>query len=291
VRVLATDAYTRKDAVACATAERLLYAIQVANAFAPPMHGAASIVWNILIRAKLGTTLRPHLSAGCTIEDMKRQVDAGVREAQQTDHLLFDTLAATNGMTAFIVYGKNWEAHVFGFVHQLVSLTQRTTGPLQKMVAKMIVEEFLPAVDHDNLRGRLMERIGLDVSKLDRLGDPDITTESLSVMNYRTAVTLVPNPYFALGSFYSIEAAFPDVCARMLVSLRRQGFDEHSLEYLSLHGEADVHHSSEWMDALQACPLTAYQRACVVAGALGQLELRHRMFESIRHVVTGRNRP
>ena len=61
------------------------------------------------MRAKLGAVLRPNLSAGCSNEEMKRNVDARVAEAQKTDHLLFDALSAAEGREGFLLYGKNWE--------------------------------------------------------------------------------------------------------------------------------------------------------------------------------------
>jgi hypothetical protein len=279
---LAKRAYGEGDRAALRQAERTLYVIHTANRFAPPMEGVACAVWNVLVRHKLNAVVRPHLSRGYSSQDMRDVIDAQVAIAQQLDHVVFDEIARANPSRGFLIYAKNWEAHVYGFSQHLISLAQRSTGRMQKMVAQMIVEELLPPVDHDNLRARLMQGLGLDVSTLDRLDDPDVVFESQSVMNYRTAVTLIPNPYVALGSFYSIEAAFPDACRRMLAGLRPLGLDEATLEYLTLHGEVDVHHSSDWIEALQASPLDAYERACVVAGALAQLEERHAMFQAIR---------
>jgi pyrroloquinoline quinone (PQQ) biosynthesis protein C len=280
---LAHEAYELKNPSAKAFTERLLFTIHANNSFAPPLQGISAILWSIFMRAKLRTTLTPYLNNGArNAQEMKKQLEKAVREADAEDHPWIDEVTSAPDLRGVIIYTKNWFGSTHGFAQQLLSLCQRCREKIQIVVLENVAEEF-GVIEHEALRQRFVERIG--GSRFDpqrALDDPDQMTESFSLANYRTGISTLKNPSFALGSFYSIEAIFPPVCRRLLVNLRKRGFDEYSLESFSLHIEKDEDHAAEWMKILEESSLSPEDRERVVAGALAQLHLRHEMFNAMR---------
>ena len=282
---LSVAAYQRNEANAVRRAEELLHAVHVNNGFFPPTGGTASIVWGILMRAKLAFALAPHLrQRSVSVEEMRTTLMQAVQKADEVDHTFIDEAIAHPGLRGLIIYSKNWFGSTHGFPSQLASLSQRCRGEVRQIVLGNLMEEF-KGVEHDELRARFVRSIGLDFDPARAAEDADVAVECLSLLNYRSGVSMLRNPAFSLGSFYTIEAVFPPVCRRLLYGLRKRGFAEESIETFRLHVEVDENHAAEWMEMLESSELDGEDRAMAVAGGLAQLDIRHQMYDATRRML------
>jgi pyrroloquinoline quinone (PQQ) biosynthesis protein C len=286
---LAQAAYKQADPAARLFAERVLHVIQVRSHFAPPMQGVPAIYWNVLIRAKLATELRPpsdwpDLTAGIDrleTTELKRRLEDAVARFGCHNHDFLDDVADRSGDRALRIFAKNWYGSCQGFSHQLIQMVQRTTGAVRRSVSDNVADEF-SGVGHDELRMRFIESVGFRYDAQVAATDPERVVESYALMSYRTGICVIQDTMFALGSFYTTEANWPLECKRMLVGLRGRGCTDHDLEYWSEHAHADEDHAAEWLEVLLEAARTPALRERVLTGALAQLHLRRRMYDSMR---------
>jgi len=284
---LAHAAFDKRDPAAVDHAERLLYTVHAQHSFAPPLQGIASTIWPILMRAKLRGVFAL-VDAPKELDDdaMTRALNGAVQRADEQDHSFLDEIASAESLDGLVLYTRNWYGSTHGFTTQLFSLTQRCNGvarlyPVFKACLENVYEEF-EKVAHPAMRARWPKRIGLDYSVEQSLSEPDQLTESFALQNFRTGVCSLNDPTYGLGSFFSIEAAFPGVCRRMYPNLKRRGFGDEDIATFKVHDATDEDHAAEFMTALRASELTPTDRAKVVRGALAQMEVRHQMFEAMR---------
>lgn len=283
---LAREAYAGGQVEARLHAERLLHTIQVRSHFAPPLPAIPAIYWNILLRAKLQEEIftpageveqrYPDLGAG----ELRTRLEDAVAALGCHNHPLLDHIAGDATGRARLVFVKNWYGSCQGFSHQLIQLVQRTTGKARGAIAENVSDE-LAGVGHDELRLRFIESVGFRYDAQVAATDPDRVPESYALMSFRTGLCLLPNTLFALGSFYTTEANWPPECKRMLVGLRARGSNEHDLEYWTVHAFADEHHAAEWLDVLLETAVTPRERSQVLTGAMAQLRLRRRMYDTM----------
>lgn len=283
--ILAEAAYGERNKAAEAHAERVLYLIHTLNHFAPPLQAIPSVIWSALARAKLHDALFVQQEAPPLSETAWKEIlPTFAQEADLRDHPLLDEICAAAEPRALAIYAKNWMVTAHGFVNQLASLFQRAPGHLRTVVRENMGDEF-KGIEHAVLRDRFLKSVGVDYSPRHALEDPDYLPESMSVLNYRTALTSLANPYFAFGSFYSIEGVFYLVSRRLACGLRARGFDEAAFEMFTVHSEVDHDHAREWVESLEAADLNDQERGWVVAGARAQMRLRHEHYEALRASV------
>ena len=237
------------------------------------------------MKAKLTASITPYLNNGCRrLEDLQALLREAVIKTDREDHTWIDEILEESPYDHnFVVYTKNWFITAYGFCHQLISLAQHTNVKVERVVLSNVSDE-LQGTDHATQRSRFFKSIcGRPFDSLQALEDPDTLTEAFALSNYRTGVCALPVPSYALGSFYSVEVAYVPSCERLLRGLNKHAFgDQDILDYVSGHGVLDSQHSEEWVDAIRAADLTEQDYECVTAGALAQLELRHRWFEAMR---------
>jgi pyrroloquinoline quinone (PQQ) biosynthesis protein C len=285
---LARAAFEQNDKEARLFAERVLHLIQVRSHFAPPMQAIPAVYWGVLIRRKLAAELA--LPAAWTSftrsaddlgpDELKRRLEGAVAEFGCHNHPLIEQIATERGENAMRLFAKNWYGSCQGFSQQLLQLMQRTTGNVRKSVAENVADEFT-GVSHDDLRMRFIHSVGFDYDALFAATDGDRVPESYALMSFRTGLCLVNNAFYALGSFYTTEANWPTECKRMLAGLRKRGSTEHDLEYWITHAHADEHHAAEWLEVLLESATTPEARKQALIGALAQLHLRRRMYDSV----------
>jgi pyrroloquinoline quinone (PQQ) biosynthesis protein C len=286
---LSRAAFERGEPEARLFAERVMHVIQAHSHWAPPMHALPACYWGVLIRAKMNVELKlppgwGHLTDGAdalTTDELKRRLEAAVAEFGCHNHPLLDDIAHETGNRAMLSFAKNWYGSCQGFAAQLVQLVQRTTGEVRKSVAANVTDEFA-AVSHDELRMRFIESVGFHYDPVVAATDGDRVCESYALMSFRTALCVINDPLYALGSFYTTEANWPTECKRMLTGLRQRGSSERDVEYWTTHAYADEHHAAEWLDVLLPVATTPADRKRALTGALAQLHIRRRMYDSIR---------
>ena len=281
---LAEDAYLRKDTEALERAERLLYWIHTANSFGQPLLATPQLVWGILMRAKLKTALRETskgIPAELSAEELRDALLAETVRAERRDHSFIDAIAARGRLEDLVLYSKNWMVTAHGFIEQLASLLPHCSAAQRRIVQENISDEF-QGTPHPELRERYLRRIGVDYSPLAALEDPHYLTEAMSILNYRTGVTTLSDPFYALGSFYSVESVFCLISEKLVRALPRFGLNELDYEMFKLHSTVDEGHAEEWLGAIELPGITPVNRAEVLTGARAQMNLRHRLFDAMR---------
>ncbi len=286
---LATRAYVQGELDARWRAESIIYFLNIDSSFAPPVDPIAAVVWTTLMRSKLAR-LRRDLggeTAGSEIDrdDMFGLLESAVATWGAYNHPLLDDLERAHNREAYRIWAKNWFGSCYGFSHQLACLIQRTAGTARKAVLENLNDEFDDDVTHDVLRTRFYESLGLRHNSETAIEDPDWVLESSELLNLRTGLCNLSDPMPALGCFYGVEANWPPECRRHHAMHERDGLDDQVLEYWTTHASADEHHAKEWLDAVDSLCRTGAERAAVVEGAVIQLRLRWRMYDSIRERV------
>lgn len=275
------------NADALATAERLLYMIHTQSAFAAPSTPLAATCWSILMGAKVKSCLSLlDLPAEVGPDEMVERLDDAVKQVESRDHSFLDVITRQEALRGLIIYTKNWYASTHGFTNQLISMMRHCHGKpefkaVQAAALENLEEEYDPAAPHIELRARWPRRLGLEYSPSAAITDTDQVLEAFSLQNFRTGVSNLSDPTYVLGSFYTVEAAFPGVCRRMYEGLRKR-FDDDSLALFKSHAGTDSEHAEEWLHAVRESPLSPQQRARVLRGGLTQIELRRRMFVAMR---------
>lgn len=242
------------------------------------------MAWNILVRSKLESSLRWRSTKQIGADEMREHLERSVRAADAEDHDILDQVAAHEDIRGLIIYTKNWFGSTNGFTEQMIALSQRCNNMVRHVVVRNLLDE-LEGTTHDALRVRYLEHIGLRYDAMRAHEDPDLLTEAFSVLNFRTALSSLNNPSFALGSFYSIESVFSMVCRRLLHGLRKRGFPDPSIEIFRTHVETDENHAAEWLDILEKAALSPQERGWVVEGARAQLAIRHELFLAMRAYI------
>lgn len=278
---LAHQAYGKGDRKARQRAESTLFYLNVHHCFAQPVQPGPSLVWSVLMRAKL-SALRKEF-AGCEplgAEAMKERLQAAVSKWGAYNHPVIDRLRENKELRNYQVWAKNWFGSCYGFSAQLASLVQRTSGEAKKVVLENLGDEFDDTVTHDVLRVRFYEALGLRFSAQEILDDEDWVLEATELLNLRTGLCSISDPHAALGCFYSVEANWPPECKHHL-DINKSRFDEHTIEYWTTHAFADEHHSQEWLEVVLRTCQNERERALVVDGAMMQLRTRWRMYDAI----------
>jgi len=282
---LAEAAYLEKNPDAESHAEKILYLIHSLNHFAPPLQELPAILWGTLSRAKVVDAMEKQQSIQPASREMTKSILEGlVLEAEEKDHPILDEICSLPDPKGISIYAKNWIITAQGFINQLASLFQRSPRNLKKVVRENMEDEF-KGTEHAVLRDRFLQSVGVHYSPQEALKDPEYLSESMSVLNLRTLLTTLSNPYFAFGSFYSIEGVFYQVSRRLTQGLRKRGLPEDSFEMFTVHSEVDEDHASEWLEGIDKANLTDAERGCVVAGARAQMRTRHRHYEAMKALI------
>ena len=118
--------------------------------------------------------------------------------------------------------------------------------------------------------------------------DPEVLTETLSLINWRAAASALSDPCLGLGLFYSIEANWRFECKRHLAALRAFGVADEYLASLVIHVERDENHAEEWLAMVRRSVTNPQDRAVVVRGLSVEFAVRREMYDAIRRYLYGR---
>jgi len=281
---LAVKAYRDQDPASFEQAERFLYLIHSLNGFSPPLPLRPSLLWNRLVQYKLEAAFeraQQGVPACLSFNDLRESLEVLVKEAEEKDHSFIDEIGKIHEWSHLILYAKNWMVTAYGFVEQLAAVFQHCNGQIRKVVQENISDEF-SNTPHRELRERFLKRIQVNFQPLEVLRDSDYLIEAISVLNYRTAVSHLRRPFYALGSFYSVEGVFSLISAKLTRTLPRFGLEEKSYEMFSLHAEVDADHAKDWLTGLDDPKLSDQDRAQALIGARAQMETSHLLFEKMR---------
>jgi pyrroloquinoline quinone (PQQ) biosynthesis protein C len=283
---LARRAYVAEEPDALRAAEHTLYRIHLRYRFGAPVEPLLCAVWSVLVRGAVRRWLRLY-DGPAEVEpaSMRPTLEAAVRELGAYRHPLLDRLDAGD-RPGYLVFVKNWFGSCHGFSQQLSALSQRCQGAAKLIVLDNLRDEF-DSVTHDTLRTRFIAAVGYTFDAVGALEDPDRVVESFALLNFRTALCALPEPAYALGSFYTTEANWPAECERHLKINLRRGMGPDALAYWTTHATADTGHASDWMSALESTYRDPLSCGRVVRGAIAQLRLRRRMYDAMLARIEG----
>jgi hypothetical protein len=241
-------------------------------------------MWLELVNAKVRSLVVRESRQPLPFEGLAAGLQSAVAEADRRDHPLLDTLDE-NGLA---VYAKNWFTSTHGFEEQLVSTLKRSPYRLQRVLFENLSDELgAEGKPHVVMRSETLRNFGVDYRPdeggvlEDAFEDPEVATEAFAVANARTAFSLLRDPAYSIGSFYTVEACFQAVCHRVAPVLRAHGATEAELYYWGLHDEADAEHSAEFLEGIGLAGLGDDVYARILAGALSHLRVRSELFSAI----------
>jgi hypothetical protein len=285
---LGHGAYAASNASDTAIAERLLYVIHRHSAFGPPVAAVAAIVWANLIQAKLGLLLPPVAPRGLEEEEMVAELERGVADDGTHAHALLKELAADRTLRGYRVFLKNWYGMASGFTEFLVSVAQRATPAMRGGIVENLSEEIFDETPHIDLRARVLAGVGTRFDADSAPEDPEVLTETFSLINWRAAASALPDPCLALGLFYSIEANWRLECEKHLAALRGLGVADDHLTSFVIHVDKDEDHAAEWLAMIRRAVTSPRDRGAVVRGLTVEFAVRRAMYDALRSYLYAR---
>jgi pyrroloquinoline quinone (PQQ) biosynthesis protein C len=282
---LAKAAYLSGDRKAFEESERLLYFINYQSGFGPPVQILPSLIWSTLIRGKLKSALqnaRKEIPSEMSFKEMKNSLENLVQVVQERDHSLIDEIGNSKNWKALALYSKNRTISAFGFDEQLALLFRNCHDETRQVIQENISDEY-DKTPHTELRHRYNVKTGTVFVPEKVFEDEDYLIEGISLLNFRTGICSLNYPYYALGSFYSIEAVFSQISEKLNNILPMFKLDDEAMEFFQLHATVDKGHAEEWLEGIETPKITPPDRSAVVVGAAAQLHIRHQHFEAIRN--------
>ena len=142
-------------------------------------------------------------------------------------------------------YSAQYWHQVDNFPRYLSTLKESLDGPAADIVEANLRDEVDD--DHTGLWLRFAEAVGADAEEV-RSGTAEPQTAEC-VDAFREGVARSAS--FGLGMIYAYESQTPDVAKTKIARLKeRYGIEGPGVDYFALHGELDVEHSAELVDAL-----------------------------------------
>jgi heme oxygenase-like protein len=273
------------DREARKTVEHFLYTIHLHNAASTPCETVPGLVWSTLMQLKMREADRlygGHPLVGSD-DELRARAQALVEERTPANHPFFDALDKEGpDLRGFKTLQKNIiGASMLGYEAQLCALLKRTTGAARKAVLANLNDE-LSGDTHFAVRTTFYTFLGLKYAPERATEDPDCMLEALEVASLRTCLTLLGDPWRALGSFFSIESSFSLECKRHARNLRNRSLPEAAIHHITSHADLDDDHGREWLDSAIATEPNAQQRALFLDGARMQMSVRWLMYDAIK---------
>jgi pyrroloquinoline quinone (PQQ) biosynthesis protein C len=237
-----------------------------------------------LMRAKLQADMKSAPTSGISVKEFMEGFRAAVTQAE-TDSNLVEEIGNAKDRENMVRYVKNYLAMTGGFTHQLFSIAKVATGRLKSVLIHNIGDEYTDGKEHRELRYVWPRQLGVEIVPTEAVLDPEYLTETFSVQNFRTGVSLLPNPLIGTGMFYSLEGLFPDLATRLGIALKQIGIEEKYLEHLKIHETADVEHINDGLEAICETVKEGQQLQQVLNGAVLHVEMRHKMMEAVRRLI------
>jgi hypothetical protein len=296
-RRLAQDAYTARNPEAEDLAERLLYEIHVGACYAAPAGVLPAMIWQTLLGAHLRRHLEPVRVEPFDKKDLGDRMAEAVERLGAWNHPLvgrMSRLAAAGEPFAF--WCKNWYGSSTGYTYQMTAVAQRLapesdisayTPAIFRNLSDEIADQY-SRTPHHVLRYRILERAGSSYDVPRGADDPDMLTESFALHNFRTALSTLASPMYALGSVYGVEGNWVRETPLLDAQLRQAGYDSRVVESFNVHANLDQKHTQEWLEMVLAIPLTPEQTAQVLMGCIAGLEVRRRMYDAVDARLTAK---
>lgn len=183
-----------------------------------------------------------------TVAGLTEALDAETAENRLLEHPFYRAWAAGDlSLEDLAFYSTQYWRQVEAFPGYLENLARRLpAGRARDMVAANLRDERDD--DHPGLWLEFAAALGVR--------EPEVRTtavepETRDCVDAFSAATAGRSTAFALGALYAYESQTPEVAQTKIDGLRRHyGIDGPATRYFELHGELDVEHSRELVDAL-----------------------------------------
>jgi pyrroloquinoline quinone (PQQ) biosynthesis protein C len=128
---------------------------------------------------------------------------------------------------------------------------------------------------HPNLFKSLMNALG-------GFQEEDVNVESYACLNEKiTLCWFSDGPLYGLGAMGILETTIPQQLGQPLALMRKRGYSEDVLKFLSVHCEGDEEHGNAWFEA--GLPFLQTPEDCrkMIAGGMRMLEARAMVYDGI----------
>lgn len=183
-------------------------------------------------------------------ETLKTRLDRAIAERPILEHPFYQAWAeGTLTKDDLKSYAGQYWTQVEAFPGYLDEIETRITEPSARAIVQANLADERDG-DHAGLWLRFADALGADTEEV-RATSVEPET-SRCVESFRRAATSSSVP-FALGMIYGYESQTPGVASTKIAGLRdHYGITGNAVTYFELHGELDVEHSDELLNALDA---------------------------------------
>lgn len=177
-------------------------------------------------------------------------------------------------------YSKQYFRQVEAFPTYLGSLAEKVEGRARQIVLENLSDEVDD--DHAGLWLDFAAAVGADAAEVKGSVPEPETTACVRSFSEGTSER---SAAFGLGMIYGYESQTPAVAQTKVDGLRsRYGIDGEAVRYFELHGELDVHHTEELVEALQAVVTDEHSLAEAEAGARAGAEAVSEILDGVARV-------
>ncbi|MDQ3987449.1 MAG: iron-containing redox enzyme family protein [Actinomycetota bacterium] len=198
-------------------------------------------------------------------QDLKRRLDSATRNYRLLDHPFYRAWAdGTLSLEDLRHYSAQYFRQVETFPTVLETLAERVPEPRAREIVLNNLRDERDG-DHPGLWIRFAEALG--VKEDDLRSAPRSPETDQCALAFSEAASDMPVS-FALGMLYGYESQTPQVAQTKVQGLKdHYGVDGSSVEYFSLHGELDVEHANELIEALDSVIENEEDEAAAAEGA------------------------
>jgi pyrroloquinoline quinone (PQQ) biosynthesis protein C len=210
------------------------------------------------------------------------------------NHLFLNRLAtAPFSRQDYRIFAENHFPLVCVFTHYLEVLLLRSPDSDAKLwLAKVLVDEYgegSEGHDHAEMYGRFLDATGGD-----HTARMDLRVPAAALRFIRTHQRIVTEEPFLVGLGAvgpGHEWSIPEMFHAVIPGLRRAGFEEHEIDYFTLHTAQDVDHGSWLEEALASYATSSEAQDQIRAGALRSLDARNAFWDGVQRAVVTYRQP
>lgn len=213
---------------------------------------------------------------------LRPRLDSAVAEHPLLEHPFYRAWAeGTLTVDDLAFYSTQYWRQVEAFPGYLEGVVERLPeGRARDIVAANLSDER----DDDHPRLWLDFANGLGVAD-DDARSASIEAETQRCVDSFSEATTTRSLPFALGMLYGYESQTPEVATTKVAGLRdHYGIEGSTTEYFVLHGELDVEHSAELMEAIETVTDGAAAEDDAVAGARAGAQAINTLLDGVARV-------
>jgi pyrroloquinoline quinone (PQQ) biosynthesis protein C len=201
------------------------------------------------------------------------------RKHRANHHPLFDWFEDDSLTTEELrIFLSNYKVNMERFHLHIAAYSLIVPFETRKALYDNLYDEFGQgdfSQAHPNLFKPLMEALG-------GFHEEDVNVESYACLNEKiTLCWFSDGPVYCLGAMGILETTIPQQLGQPLALMRKRGYSEDILKFLSVHCEGDEEHGDAWFEA--GLPFLQTPEDCrkMIAGGMRMLEARAIVYDGI----------